>query len=256
MGRLLDSAGGPTVDDTGEYLDSRHLLHRPRAAARDVQCLIAPSMFEARVGGQEESPAQNVSVALWCWPERQSEGVSIKNLVPAAIPPVAHAEKYILPVAMVAIIPGFLFPQIGGLGVLSAAAAVAWTVSMLAVFVHDRGTALCFRCLEEIPGDSPQRAQRRELVLWFHHLTCRRGVLLVEVALFFAGPYVLIFALGLREAGSLLMAIGVLWGVSCAGATWQHRQLRPWCSFCRGGDDGGDYEPAPDPVTSGTKTVH
>ena len=182
--------------------------------------------------------------------------MSIKNLVRAAIPPVAHAQKYILPVAMVAIIPGFLFPQIGELAALSAAAVWSVTVGMLAVFVHDRSTELCIRCLEEIPGDSPQRAQRRKLVLWFHHFTGRRIVLLVEVALFFADPIVLIFALGLRDAGSLLMLIGVMWGVSCVGATWQHRQLRPWCSYCRGWDDGGDCEPSPDPVTSGTKSVH
>jgi hypothetical protein len=252
MERLPDRASGTAVDDAASTSSAAPNL--PLAFRGETRApRIAPSMFEARLDGREDSPAQHVSVEPWCWPQVQSDGMSMKNRVRAAIPPVAHVQKYILPVAMVAIVPGFLFPQIGGLGALSSAVSVAWAVSMLAVFVHDRSTALCLRCLEEIPGDSPQRAQRRKLVLRFHHFTGLRVVLLVEVALFFAGPIVLIFALGLRDAGSLLMVLGVLWGFQLP--VRRGSQLRPWCTYCRGWDGGGDCEPSPDPVTSGTKTV-
>lgn len=181
--------------------------------------------------------------------------MSFKSLVRAAIPPAAHAQKFALPAAVVTVLPSLLYTSIGVLGPLSTAVAVIWGVTLLAALVHDQSAALCIRCIKEVPADAPVRAQRRMLVLWFHHFTARPVVAVLALSLLFFGPNLLMLALHLHVS-ALTAVPGILWGFFCASAAWQHRQLRPWCSYCRGWDDGGDHEPSPDPVTSGTKTVH
>lgn len=195
-----------------------------------------------------------MSAVLWCWSDEHHENMAFHR-THAAIAPAAHAQKFTLPAAAVTVIPTVLFGSTGLLGALATAAAVVWGITLLAAFVHEHGSALCLRCIEEVPVDASVRAQRRKRVLWFYHLTTRPVIAVVAIALLILAPSVLVLALHL-QANALSVVPGILWGFACAFSARQHSQLRPWCSYCRGWDEGGDHEPSPDPVTFGTKTLH
>ncbi len=168
-----------------------------------------------------------------------------------------HVANYALVGAVVVAIATLLGLLPGVLNVLAIVVAGFWGLTNVASILHEHDTTLCIPCMEAVPADAPARAQRRKIVLRFHHFRSRRTVVMVALPLLFGGPAVLILALRVQPSDVALLAYvpAFAWGFASVFAASQHRQLRPWCSYCRGWDKGGDHEPSPDPVAFDTLTL-
>lgn len=165
----------------------------------------------------------------------------------------SHAQFYAMFVAAVFQVPIWLGLHSGLLNVLATTVAAAWGVTLVADFLHQQSTALCLRCINDVPVDAPVRAERRKWALRFHHFTAERTGQVTGMLIIFV-PNLLVLAM--HPAPTMLGAApGLLWSLSAIISSSQHRRLRPWCPYCRW-DEDGDHEPSPDPVTFGTKTTH
>ena len=182
---------------------------------------------------------------------------AFSDRVRAAAATLAHKERYAFVAAgavEIATLPG---PLPGFLDALGGLVVGVWISTLLAWFVHDHDTSLCIPCIETVPADAPIRAERRKFVLWFQHFLTRRVALVITLMLVF-GPSILLIALHLELTDVARWAYVPMTAWFFAGmfAVSQHRQLRPWCSYCRGWDKDGDHEPSPDPVAFDAKTPH
>ena len=152
-----------------------------------------------------------------------------------------------------ATIPG---PLPGILDGLATAIACIWGATVLASFLHDHDTSLCLPCIEKVPADAPVRAERRKIVLWFHHFMAQGNARFALLTLMLGLPAILIALHVSPDIGRWALSPGIAWALARAFATSQHRRLQPWCSYCRDWDKDGDHEPSPDPVAFDTKTLH
>jgi len=182
---------------------------------------------------------------------------AFNDRVRAASATLAHKENYAFVAAGVVGIATLLGPLPGFLDALGGVVVVVWISTLLAWFVHDHDTTLCLPCIETVPADAPVRAERRKIVLWFQHFLTRRSARVIVLVLAI-GPSIPLMALHLQstDVARWAYAPAIAWTFASTFAISQHRQLRPWCSYCRGWDKDGDHEPSPDPVAFDTNTLH
>lgn len=132
----------------------------------------------------------------------------------------------------------------GVIGILAIGAGAVMTAS------HRVG-ALCEDCIEAMPLDGPEAAQRRKGRLrLFHKIAEKPGgyiylgtiAVLLTVGAFFKS----------RSAPGLIMSgLAALCVAGHIGLQLLHQRLQPWCPFCHW-DDGGEKEPSPDPIVPET----
>lgn len=125
-----------------------------------------------------------------------------------------------------------------------------WLCTVLIILsqVHNLFARLCVKCMEAVPADAGQRAQRQQSVLWLSHsLTSLRGFGLYAIAC--VGVSMLV-ASGFPR---LITVPLDLFTTTFLYSLWLHHKLRPWCPYCRRWDDGGEHEPSPDPVAKATR---
>lgn len=124
-------------------------------------------------------------------------------------------------------------------------ATVAWTAWILAWAAgdHRHREHLCERCIAASPLDPQAEIDRWRRVLRLHHarramIALFGGIIAWDFAsdALFRHPPIWVLALD----AVTVVVLGASYVV-----TWKHRQLYPWCPFCRWGD-GGEHEVSPD----------
>ncbi len=128
---------------------------------------------------------------------------------------------------------------------------VDWALSALwlvwiAALMTDMGRHrehLCERCIAATPLDPQAAVTRWRRVLRLHHE--RRAMIAL-----FGGVLAWDFASGalFKHPPAWVLTVNALVSVIIGASyvvTWKHRQLYPWCPFCRWGD-GGEHEVSPD----------
>ena len=161
----------------------------------------------------------------------------------------AHALMYVLAVA----IPIRIASWFGLLTSVNIFASIALLVCWGMALFHRHKDHLCVRCMNEVPLDAPELAQRsRRSLRFFHFATTLLGTLTMVVSI--STPAIFdVMTDGTLPRGYFVP--GDAWTFLLIYAAWQHHRLRPWCPYCRPWDEGGDEEPAPDPTLLGTKTI-
>lgn len=134
---------------------------------------------------------------------------------------------------------------------------MSWTVVAVWVGIywvsafHRTFARICVRCMQEVPADAGQQAERKRWLLWVDHHPGRMMLAFWAVI----GAELLtrhVFAIPngpswLNLPSLLVLAPGVV-------AAWTHHRLRPWCPYCKPWDDGGQHESVPAPDPSGAKS--
>jgi hypothetical protein len=130
----------------------------------------------------------------------------------------------------------------GWLDDLTDAAMLAWVVAICCDLLRHQGQ-LCARCIAQAPVLNPQAAvdRWRWALRWEHHEVLR---LLPPVFLIFWIIGSTAAEITTRDTrlwrepwqlagyATLITLVGVIWVVSV-----QHRRLRPWCPYCRWGQE-------------------
>lgn len=168
---------------------------------------------------------------------------------------IAHLLRYILPVALAVRIATYFFYDDRWAQRVDAAFSVAFLVVIVLFFYHQSAPRLCVKCMEEVPPDAAERAERRRFFLWFHHAveTYRWRSIVIYLGL------VAIYFLGDRYGSYLVRVLtnipidAVFFSLVYSG--WVHHRLRPWCPYCRRWDDDGPAERIPDPDPADAKKV-
>lgn len=119
-------------------------------------------------------------------------------------------------------------------------------VAAIAAFMTDMGRHrehLCERCIAATPLDPQAAVTRWRQVLRLQH---ERRPMLALFGVILAWD----FASGslFRHPPGWVLAVNALVAVIIGASyaiTWKHRQLYPWCPFCRW-DEGGAHEVSPD----------
>lgn len=162
---------------------------------------------------------------------------------------------HLLPPVVAATAAAMLIDDVGG-GVLPDW--LSWTVTAgyVAVYIaasaHRSFARICIQCMQEVPANAGEQADRRRWLLWIEHHPGK--VVLLWLGLFGASLAARAL-LGIPKGPSLLNLPFEAVLLGSVMATWTHHRLRPWCRYCRRWDDGsGPHERVPNPDPAGVKS--
>jgi hypothetical protein len=166
----------------------------------------------------------------------------------------AHAMIYLIPVAIASRVIYYVFRSTTWVAFLDLFLGLLLLVCYLVSIQHQVTARLCIRCMEEVPVDASERAQRQHLWLRIQHMSGK--TMLIILAVLLAPPWLASAFLDLSERGQSLLGLGLdVWTFSLMYSMWLHHRLRPWCPYCRRWDDDGDAEWVPDPVPAEGKKI-
>lgn len=153
----------------------------------------------------------------------------------------AHWMLYAVAARAILLIPNYF--NIGH-WILTVGRALTMTLVIVGL-LHNHLTHLCARCMEEVPLDASDTAEKQWWVLRTNHLldSWRRVLTYMAVT---SGLDVVVIGLHLPHLAYLPADA---FFVTYLYSIWLHHRLRPWCPYCRRWDSsGGIDEPSPAPV--------
>lgn len=170
---------------------------------------------------------------------------------------IAHAVRWLLPVAIVFRVATYFDYDSVPAGIADAVFTIALVVAFFVASFHQNAARLCVRCMEEVPANAAEIAERRRWALWFHHRHDLRplssfGLLVGVLAVGIIG--------GAKFGGTFFGEVvcyipNDVFLFSLIYSVWIHHRLRPWCPYCRGWDDDGPAELVPDPDPADSKKI-
>ena len=157
-----------------------------------------------------------------------------------------HAWKFFIAWCAVGGLPLFLTPVWVSVGVLP-----LLLLTWYAMHRHDR--SLCERCLADWPLDPEKAVAKHQSSLAQFHVvadrifTTRRQMWIITLVLLTIGIGSAFLPQFLSDAwGMLINWLVIPWLFLIS---YRHRQLQPWCPWCKD-DDGGSFSPDPVPDPS------
>lgn len=168
---------------------------------------------------------------------------------------------HLFPYGLVASFLFTIYGYLGSPGVPPLVGLLAEWVSVIFVFFgvfHFAFSRLCIRCMQDIPLNMAELAQKRKFWLKMVHVAMERR----SASLWLIGYGIAVLMARWAILGHYptwsnrdysWLGVGIPVTVLLYGwAVWQHHRLRPECPYCRRWDEGGAREPSPDPQIKST----
>lgn len=170
---------------------------------------------------------------------------------------IAHALRWALPVMiLLRVLSYFDYDSAFSRWIAEGFIWIFAVILFVAIF-HQNAPRLCVSCMEEVPENAAEVAERRQLFLWFEHRHALYPLLAwVPLLVVCAISTVGVTVYDDTFLGEVVLRIpNDLYLFAMVYALWIHHRLRPWCPYCRDWDDDGPTELVPDPDPADSKKI-